>query len=120
MVQAALFRYKVKTNWFRYEDRTDRNSESTLRIIMRLVRKVHTKFSKIELSWLSSYYRPQRSCGKVMFLHLSVSHSVHRERGSLSGRPPPTETPQTETPWTETPRIETSPSPERPPERDPP
>ena len=22
-------------------------------------------------------YRPQRSCGKVMFLHLSVSHSVH-------------------------------------------
>ena len=25
-----------------------------------------------------SYYRPQRSCGKVMFLHLSVSHSVHR------------------------------------------
>ena len=24
------------------------------------------------------YYRPQRSCGKVMFLHLSVSHSVHR------------------------------------------
>ena len=24
------------------------------------------------------FYRPQRSCGKVMFLHLSVSHSVHR------------------------------------------
>ena len=23
-------------------------------------------------------YRPQRSCGKVMFLHLSISHSVHR------------------------------------------
>ena len=23
----------------------------------------------------------KRSCGKVMFLHLSVSHSVHRERG---------------------------------------
>ena len=31
------------------------------------------------------FYRPQRSCGKVMFLHLSVSHSVHR---GLSGRPP--------------------------------
>ena len=29
-------------------------------------------------------YRPQRSCGKVMFLHLSVSHSVHRG-GSASG-----------------------------------
>ena len=26
----------------------------------------------------SNIYRPQRSCGKVMFLHLSVSHSVHR------------------------------------------
>ena len=24
------------------------------------------------------FYRPQRSCGKLMFLHLSVSHSVHR------------------------------------------
>ena len=24
------------------------------------------------------FYRPQRSCGKVMFSHLSVSHSVHR------------------------------------------
>ena len=31
-------------------------------------------------------YRPQRSCGKVMFLHLSVSLSVHR---GVSGRPPP-------------------------------
>ena len=27
------------------------------------------------------YYRPQRSSGKVMFLHLSVSHSVHRGVG---------------------------------------
>ena len=27
-------------------------------------------------------YCPQRSCGKVMFLHLSVSHFVYR--GSLS------------------------------------
>ena len=24
------------------------------------------------------FYRPQRSCGKVMFLHLSISHSVHK------------------------------------------
>ena len=24
-------------------------------------------------------YRPQRSCGKAMFLHRSVCHSVHRE-----------------------------------------
>ena len=36
------------------------------------------------------FYRPQRSWGKVIFLHLSVSHSVHR--GSvhpLSGQTPP-------------------------------
>ena len=31
------------------------------------------------VSFLSHcHYRPQRSCGKVMFLHLSVSHSVQR------------------------------------------
>ena len=29
-------------------------------------------------------YCPQRSCGKAMFLHLSVSHSVNRRR--VSGR----------------------------------
>ena len=46
---------------------------------------------------LQTYYRPQRSCSKVMFLCLSVNHSVHRgglcpsmhhrshdQRGSLS------------------------------------
>ena len=33
-----------------------------------------------------AYYRQQRSCGRVMFLHLSVSHSVHR---GASGRHPP-------------------------------
>ena len=26
----------------------------------------------------NNFYRAQRSCGKVMLLHLSVSHSVHR------------------------------------------
>ena len=48
-----------------------------------------------------SYYltpcRPQLSCGKVMFLHLSVSHSVHRGWGVVhagiqhpqAGTPPP-------------------------------
>ena len=30
------------------------------------------------------FYRPQRSCGKVMLLHLSVSHSVPREGVYLS------------------------------------
>ena len=28
-------------------------------------------------------YRPQRSCGKVVFLHLSVSDSVHKGGGCL-------------------------------------
>ena len=40
----------------------------------------------------------KRSCGKVMFLHLSVSHSVHRTGSGVSvsvhaGIPPPTPTP---------------------------
>ena len=38
------------------------------------------------------FYRLQRSCGKVMFLHLSVilfMGGVSVKRGSLSGRPPP-------------------------------
>ena len=47
----------------------------------------------------SDYYRPQTKFAKVMFSHLSVSHSVHRgvsvqmgrslSRGSLSWRLPP-------------------------------
>ena len=39
-----------------------------------------------------TFYRPQRSCGKVMFLHLSVSHSVHGGGGvpaSVHARIPP-------------------------------
>ena len=72
-------------------------------------------------------YRPQRSCGKVMFLHVSVILFTGG-RGSLSGRPPWTETPrqrtpQTENPWIETPWQET-PCTETPgkrlPDRDPP
>ena len=49
-------------------------------------------------------YRPQRSCGQVMFLHLSVNHSVHRGGGGLclgdppGQRHPPDRDPQTETP----------------------
>ena len=41
------------------------------------------------------FYRPQRSCSKFMFLHLSVSHSFHR---GVSGRHPG-QTP----PWADTP-----------------
>ena len=42
------------------------------------------------------FYRPQRTCGKVMFLHLCVilftRGSLSRGNGSLSGRPPCTVT----------------------------
>ena len=33
------------------------------------------------------YYRPQRSCGKVMFLHLSLSHSIHSGGASVKHLP---------------------------------
>ena len=42
-----------------------------------------------------------QSCGKVMFLHLSVSHSVHRGGRCLGRHPPPqadTPPPQADTP----------------------
>ena len=40
------------------------------------------------------FYRPQRSCGKVMFLHLYVSHSIYRGRGYPLGRHPQADTPR--------------------------
>ena len=51
----------------------------------------------------ASYYRLQRSSGKVMFLQLSVSHSVHRwgvfqtppRQTPPLGRHPPADTPTT-------------------------
>ena len=58
------------------------------------------------------FYRPQQSYGKVMFLLLSVSHSVHRGVCSVHAG---IHTPQTDTPswadtpsWTDTPRADTS------------
>ena len=52
------------------------------------------------------YYRPQRSCGKVMFLHLFLSHSIHSGGASVRHLPgqtipqadPPGQTPQTDNP----------------------
>ena len=58
-----------------------------------------------------TFYRRQRSCGKVMFLHLSVSHSVHRGRADmgetppnrhLTGRQPPPRHPSRHTPQADT------------------
>ena len=59
-----------------------------------------------------------------MFLHLSVSHFVHRGRGvsvrETSGqRSPWTETPRTDTPPDRPPQMETPPWTETPPDRDP-
>ena len=47
-----------------------------------------------QLYIFGNFYRPQRSCNKVMFLHLSVSHSVHGGGGVW----------QT-TPWADTPTL---------------
>ena len=54
------------------------------------------------------YYRPQRSCGKVMFLHVSVILS-HR-RGGLAGRYAPGQTP----PGRQTPPLAETPPQGRP------
>ena len=61
-------------------------------------------------------YRPQRSCGKVMFLHLSVSHSVHRGglplvQGDVCHTHPWADTPRADislarhSPWPDTPLL---------------
>ena len=36
------------------------------------------QYASVFCGFFCVFYRPQLSCGKVMFLHLSVSHSVHR------------------------------------------
>ena len=74
-----------------------------------------------QLKWRSKHnhllldldlYRPQQNCGKVMFLHLSVSHSV---QGGFAQCMLGYTHPQTDTPswadtlsWTDTPRADTS------------
>ena len=44
------------------------------------------------------HYRPQTKFAKVMFLHLSVSHSVHRRGSTWAGTPLGRYIPQTGTP----------------------
>ena len=61
------------------------------------VSRVLTEYNSFSLS----YYRPQTKFAKVMFLHLSVSHSVHG--GSVSvhagiADPPGADIPQEQTP----------------------
>ena len=50
--------------------------------------------------YTTNFYRPQTKFAKVMFLHLSVSHSVHRGESTWAGTPPGRYTPQAGTsPW---------------------
>ena len=66
-----------------------------------------TVIIKVTYSWL--FYLRQRSCGKVMFLHLSVI--VSTAGGCLP--PPWADTPLSRDPWADTPSADTPPG--RPP-----
>ena len=57
------------------------------------------------------HYRPQRSCGKVMFLHLSVILSTGGcvYPSKHLGRLTPGQTPQVDTPRADTPQTDTHP-----------
>ena len=78
----------------------------------------------INVAELHYIYRPQTKFAKVMFLLLSVSHSVHRDRVCLSAccdtplplrRTPPKQTPpQADNPWADTPLRQTPPQADNP------
>ena len=79
----------------------------------------HTRVSLIPpvmeavlIGW-SIYYRPQRSCGRIMFLHLSV---ILFTRGSQT--PPPGQTPPGKTPPRQTPPPGRHPPGQTPPQAD--
>ena len=74
-------------------------------IFISLIALSHGQSTADDYVTIIVYYRPKRSCGKVMFLHVSV---ILFTGGSLcQGDPPPDrDPPRTETPplpWTETP-----------------
>ena len=58
---------------------------------------------------LQLYYRQLTKFAKVMFLHVSVSHSVHRGVSASvhAGIPPQEETPRADTPRADTPQKQT-------------
>ena len=60
------------------------------------VRQTRIKRSHLQIVLFTPSYRPQRSCGKVMFSHASVSHSVHR--GGVADTSPLGRQPQEDTP----------------------
>ena len=75
-------------------------------------------FMRMKLPWVWVITGPNSSCGKVMFLHLSVSHSVHRgwgvsqyAMGQLQATPR-ANTPQVDTPlWANSPPDRQTPPP---------
>ena len=62
-------------------------------------------FQVFQVEWESCHlYRPQHSCGKVMFLHLSLSHSIH---GGCLADTHQADTPRQIQPWVDTPWPDT-------------
>ena len=60
------------------------------------------KFSHACFIWIFTVRK--RSCGKVLFLHMSVSHSVHSGEVYTPGQAlPEADTPLADTPWTDIP-----------------
>ena len=62
-----------------------------------------------DLTWFVGNYRPRRSCGKIMFLHLSVILFTQRPldrdppgQRPLDRGPPNQRSPRQRPPWTET------------------
>ena len=85
------------------------DGDRCIRVIPQLLVEVEVFFHTI----VQSFYRPQTKFAKVMFLHLSVSHSVHRgvSASVQAGiHPPPEQTP----PGADTPRS-IHPSKQKPP-----
>ena len=115
---------------------TNSSSRQTLHILYIFYRWSVTKFcpdghfvviirNASMFTVLFFYYRPQRSCGKVIFSQASVSHSVHRG-GCLADTPPWADTPwadhtpgQTHSPPGRHPRVD-SPLGRHPPGQTPP
>ena len=67
--------FKVLLFFFLHSEKSQNVPESHVSLQC----KCHVLMCQVLIaSTFGYFYRPQRSCGKVMFSHLSVSHSVHR------------------------------------------
>ena len=79
--------------------------------------KIVISFKNVSLVLITAR---KRSCGKVILLHQSVSHSAHRRRGSTQplGRHSPWQTPPRHTPQADTPLSRHPPPGQTPPQAD--